>query len=245
MSAGTLVIAHRGHWAHSGAPLTENSLAAVRSALASGCDGVEVDVRRSSDGVLVLRHDPLPAGTTRDEDGEPLATLQEVLALTLERGVLLVVDVKGRRPGPAVWSALATELGEVPPDRRPLVVVQSPDAEALRALSGVVPGLRTAVLGWPPLRRGGAGVPTWAVSRPRWGIPGSTIARDHARGRQVLAWTVNREDEMRRLVAAGADGIITDRPDLLLGLLRRGGGSPDGGSGSAPVQRPAPILDAP
>ena len=47
-------LAHRGDWRH--AP--ENSIAALQAALAvPGCDGVEFDVRLSSDGVPVLLHD--------------------------------------------------------------------------------------------------------------------------------------------------------------------------------------------
>jgi glycerophosphoryl diester phosphodiesterase len=42
----------------------------------------------------------------------------------------------------------------------------------------------------------------------------------HARGMPVLFWTVDEEAEMRRLLALGADGIITDRPDRLARVLR-------------------------
>lgn len=41
----------------------------------------------------------------------------------------------------------------------------------------------------------------------------------HAAGAQVHVWTVNEEAVMRRMLDVGADGIITDRPDLLNGLL--------------------------
>ena len=46
-------IAHRGF----AAVAEENSLAAIRGALALGCDMIEVDVRRRADGALVLHHD--------------------------------------------------------------------------------------------------------------------------------------------------------------------------------------------
>lgn len=41
----------------------------------------------------------------------------------------------------------------------------------------------------------------------------------HARGVAVQVWTINDEAEMRRLIALGVDGIITDRPDLLKRVL--------------------------
>ena len=48
-----LVLAHRGAWDQ--AP--QNSVAAIRRAAALGCDGVEIDVRRTADGRLVVIHD--------------------------------------------------------------------------------------------------------------------------------------------------------------------------------------------
>jgi glycerophosphoryl diester phosphodiesterase len=80
----TLNIAHRG-----GAALCpENSLAAFRNAMALGCDGAELDVQLSADGVAVVYHDArLNIGYTRNDgawlEGEggrikdlPLAALQ-------------------------------------------------------------------------------------------------------------------------------------------------------------------------
>jgi glycerophosphoryl diester phosphodiesterase len=37
---------------------------------------------------------------------------------------------------------------------------------------------------------------------------------------QVAAWTINEPEQMRRLIEAGVDGIITDYPDRLLSVLR-------------------------
>jgi glycerophosphoryl diester phosphodiesterase len=37
----------------------------------------------------------------------------------------------------------------------------------------------------------------------------------HAAGKQVFAWTVNRERRMRALVEMGVDGLISDDPELL------------------------------
>jgi len=46
------------------------------------------------------------------------------------------------------------------------------------------------------------------------------IARAHGAGVSVLVWTVNRADDMRRLLDWGVDGLITDRPDLAVPLVR-------------------------
>jgi len=46
------------------------------------------------------------------------------------------------------------------------------------------------------------------------------IARAHDAGVSVLVWTVNQLDDMRRLLEWGVDGLITDRPDLAVPLVR-------------------------
>jgi glycerophosphoryl diester phosphodiesterase len=43
----------------------------------------------------------------------------------------------------------------------------------------------------------------------------------HNRNLQVQVWTINDPAEMERLIDLGVDGIMTDRPDILLALLER------------------------
>jgi len=50
-------------------------------------------------------------------------------------------------------------------------------------------------------------------------VDGRYVERMHRRGYRIFAWTVNDADRMRTLVDLGVDGIITDRPDLLLDVL--------------------------
>ena len=49
------------------------------------------------------------------------------------------------------------------------------------------------------------------------------IRAAHRRGIPVLAWTINRPDNMRRLIEWGIDGIVTDRIDLLKDVMREKG----------------------
>lgn len=120
--AGPMIIAHRGIWAS--AP--ENSLAALECAISNGHEVVEIDIRRSADGVLMLMHDDslrrttghdqplehLPAAriarlALRRRDGGPglpdqtVPTLAE--ALDLCRGkIFLHLDAKDRAILPQV-----------------------------------------------------------------------------------------------------------------------------------------------
>jgi glycerophosphoryl diester phosphodiesterase len=50
----------------------------------------------------------------------------------------------------------------------------------------------------------------------------SLIRAAHAANLQVHAFTINEPERMRRLLELGVDGIVTDRPDLMLELLGRG-----------------------
>lgn len=45
------------------------------------------------------------------------------------------------------------------------------------------------------------------------------IATAHAAGLEVHVWTIDEPDEMRRLLALGVDGIMTDRPELLKDVM--------------------------
>jgi glycerophosphoryl diester phosphodiesterase len=51
------------------------------------------------------------------------------------------------------------------------------------------------------------------------------VERAHAEGVAVHVWTINEADEMRRLVGLGVDGIISDTPSVLAGVLRETGGA--------------------
>mgnify|MGYP001343350093 CR=1 FL=1 len=43
----------------------------------------------------------------------------------------------------------------------------------------------------------------------------------HARNLAVEPWTINNADTMKKLINWGVDGIITDRPDIMLEVLGR------------------------
>jgi glycerophosphoryl diester phosphodiesterase len=63
-----------------------------------------------------------------------------------------------------------------------------------------------------------------AEGGPTWGpdyrdLSPDTLAEAHALGLRVVPWTVNRPEDMRRLIGWGVDGLITDRPDLARSVL--------------------------
>ncbi|NNF55547.1 MAG: hypothetical protein HKN03_14025 [Acidimicrobiales bacterium] len=100
------------------------------------------------------------------------------------------------------------------------VTVQSFDPRSLRAVHAVDPDIRLAALTFASTRlddlvTGGATV--WSPQAAT--LSAQRIADAHDIGLEVIPWTVNDPAEMDELIAWGVDGIITDRPDLLLETL--------------------------
>ena len=51
----------------------------------------------------------------------------------------------------------------------------------------------------------------------------SVVAAAHRCGLEVHVWTINDADDMRELLDLGVDGLVSDRPDLLRGVLTERG----------------------
>ena len=83
-----MVIAHRGDWRH--AP--ENSLQAIKNCIEMGVDMVEIDVRETSDGHLVLMHDVTIDRTTTGEGNVNDWTLDSLRTLRLVDGLNVPTD---------------------------------------------------------------------------------------------------------------------------------------------------------
>jgi len=229
-----LVFAHRG-----GAALAaENSLNAFEHAVALGADGVELDVRVSSDGRLVVHHDetldrattlrgPLRERTAADLGRAGVPELDLVLRVC--RHIRVIVEIKvnepevGRLVVDAVRRADAVERACVGGFGRAVlraVRQEEPSLATSAAREEVRLALYRSWLRVPVMTPPYAGyqVPERAggtrVVSPRF------VADAHRAGLGVQVWTVNTEDAARRLLAWGVDALITDRPDLLLPLVR-------------------------
>ncbi len=228
----TAVVAHRGE--HHRA--RENTVAAFEAALALGVDGIEFDVRPTSDGALVVHHDPLVGGralslTPRAALPDWVPTLAEVLELT--RGVVAHVEVKNaREPGEVVYddtgALVAAVLAEVEGarlERRPVVScfdlatcarVRATGADV--AVAWLVEGgpLEGALTEAHVLELDGLN-PYYAL------VDRDAVALAGELGLALNVWTANDEADLAALAALGVDGVITDEPARALALLGRGG----------------------
>ena len=100
-----LVAAHRGDWRN----YTENSLEGIENAVRMGADIVEIDLRRTADGELVLMHDPKVDRTTTGKGLVSDFTLDELRKLRLRNGVM------GRTPYriPTLREVMLAQKGRV------------------------------------------------------------------------------------------------------------------------------------
>jgi myo-inositol-1(or 4)-monophosphatase len=225
-------IAHRGF----AAVALENSLAAIRGALALGCDMVEVDVRRRSDGELVLHHD------SGDADGAPL--FSDALDLIAETGASVMADLKEGRTSADVARLLDKHAPGI-------TVVCSGNPDEARAVKAARPSV-LAGRTWPDKNAQNVPVAEHAmgwlnrrrlVSQLDELLEGfdllvafhrvlsrEAVWKCHNSGRLVYAWTVDGNARVRWLQSIGVDGVISDQP-ASLGLALVPGGNPHAGGG--------------
>jgi glycerophosphoryl diester phosphodiesterase len=236
---GPLAIAHRG----GGALAQENSLAAFGLASGLGLRYLETDVRTTSDGHLVCFHDetlervtaatgPLRLRSLRDlrtlriNGAESIPTFDE--ALDAFPGQCFTVDPKDQAAlAPLVRSLRRKGVAE-------RVCIAGAWDGWLAQVRSEVPGVTTA-LGWRSLTallafaRAGVRPPKALATGPFAHVPVKLggvpifverlVAMSGDIGVRVVTWTVDEPAVMRRLLDAGVDAIISDRPDLLREVL--------------------------
>jgi glycerophosphoryl diester phosphodiesterase len=232
------VIAHRGN--SIAAP--ENTLAAIREALDLGVPIVEVDVYLSRDGVPVVFHDEsvdrttdgsglvwektlaelkvLDAGSWKSARyaGERIPTLAEALGTARGRGRLLL-DLKMDGMGRAIAGVL-DRLGLGPDSVLVGTWSEAQAADAAAHLPGaVILAAGDAPAAWDAgyfERERARGIRGLELEG---GWSRELIAAAQAHGLTVYAYTINDQATMRRLIEMGVDGIETDDPAMLLGVL--------------------------
>lgn len=235
----TLVIGHRG----ASADFPENTLAAFEGARAQGAHWVELDVRRTADGVLVVHHDPVLAdGRTIAELGaadlpETVTTLSLALAACHPMGVNVEIKNSPHEPGHDPSGELAAATCEViAADGHGIdVLVSSFDHDTLLAVRDHSPLLATGYLVLSTtepedavgmaLAAGHRAVNPWDPC-----VTEASIVAAHEAGIEVNVWTVDDPARIVELAAWGADSVITNRPAVArraLGLDPAAGPDPD------------------
>ena len=216
----------------------ENTLTAFDRGLAAGADGLELDVHLSRDGVVCVHHDRLLDRTTRatgpiaDRTAAELADIDvPMLGQVLARYPRTPMIIELKQPGPHLASAVVDDVRRAGASGH--VCLGSFSVAALRASRAKAPDIATSAgrfevrmalyRSWIHLSPGR--VPYRAFQVPE--MSGNTrvvsprfVSLAHKVGLPVQVWTVDEPDDIRRLLAWGVDGIISDRPDVAIRVVK-------------------------
>jgi glycerophosphoryl diester phosphodiesterase len=220
-----LVLSHRGIY---GGAEPENSVAAFSAAVAQGVEGIELDVRRTADGVLIVAHDATVGGLTIADCTRAelaarvptLCTFREALSV-IPWGCVLDVEIKppgieaevlrelatSRKPGAFVVSSfydgVVARVKQLDPGvKAGLILGEGRPKDGIRSrLSELFPARRMRKC------RADFVVPNWRLLR--FGF----LRRIARLGCSAWVWTVNEPRRTKRLLREPAvAAIVTDRP---------------------------------
>ncbi len=226
-----LIIAHRGNSSRA----LENSLEAFRLALSLPVDMIEFDLRKSRDNALYVMHDEKTGrtcdgnidierstaeeiGGLRLRNGEPVPTLGDVLSLVAGR-VGLNIEVKSNGAGALTAAHLVGSAyhGSV-------LISSFKEREVLDAkrvmpsapVSGIFDVFSSDQVG----AYGKRGYQ--CISLKRQTVTPELVARCHERNIKVYVWTVDEEEDIRRFISWGVDGIYSNDPAALKRVVEEG-----------------------
>ena len=168
----------------------------------------------------------LDAGSWFGEEfaGTPVPTLQEVLD-TLRGRAGLLLEVKNPALYPGIAEAIVVDLdgeGWLRANARAgRLVVQSFDWAFMKRFNSLAPDVPAGLLGGPPSEAQLAELSTWAeqINPNHRRVTGEVIETVHHFGMVTWPYTVDDPQRMRELADLGVDGIITNRPDVLIDIL--------------------------
>jgi len=229
----TDIIAHRG----SPALARENTVAAFIAARDLGADGVEFDVRRTSDGELVVHHDreipglgPIDQLTSAELPGW-LPSLGQ--ALDACRPLEVNVEIKNDSGSSAAEAAelLGPDVARLLRARSeaPRIVVSSFSLAEIDAVAALAPSLATAFLVEPgddpfdalvtATEHGHCGLHPFHLA-----VDGAIMRAARAAGVAIRTWTVDDSARIAALAGMGVDAVITND----VGAARRALGRSEG-----------------
>ena len=214
----TMILGHQG----ASAARRGNTIEAFEEARRQGADGVELDVRSTAEGILVVHHDVLP-----DPLPDWVPTLEDALDACV--GMIVNVEIKNSplepdfdasdRVAAAVAELVGTRLGN------PEVIVSSFNLATIDAVRAVDPAIATGWLTLDAFDQPAAAVTAaerghTALHPHQAGVTAEVVAAAHELGLTVITWTVDDPDRLRQVAADGVDAIITNVPDVAVATLR-------------------------
>lgn len=220
-----IAFAHRGAKAH--AP--ENTLEAFSLALRLGATGLESDVWVTSDGVAVLDHDGVVRNgrrkrpineMTRDQVPPSIPSLSDLLVAHSQSEFSLSLDLKGDGTGPVVIETIR----QVAPALLARVWLCHPNRELLSSLRELDPSVRLVnstrlvAMKEGPERRAATlreyQIDAVNLHYSEW--TGGLVALFHRFDRYCLAWDLQQDYLLARVLRMGVDGVFSDWVDRMM-----------------------------
>lgn len=218
------IIGHRG----AAGVKPENTLSSILYAYNNGADVVEVDVRSTRDGFLILLHDEdfsrVSGVSIRPRDvsygwikenlkvmGEEVVELSEVINLVKKLNKHLLIEVKEPETTSKVVELVLREkaVNEV-------AIISFFD-EALKIVKEIERGIATGLIySKPPGRVVDARSLGAEIVLPKYSLASEKAVKlAHRLGLTVIAWTINELNIVAELIKRGVDAIASDYPDKL------------------------------
>lgn len=231
-NAKFITYAHRGASHYS----PENTFMAFYQGLQMGANGIETDVQKTKDGVLVLFHDNTLARVTGERGAIADYTLSELQSFWVKKDGLCdkiptLADFLAHFACRDITFAIELKVGGIEREVADLIfghgiahkcVVTSFELEYIRALKAYAPALRVGYL-TEAIDDGviAALLEMGAEELCPEGrdITPERVAAWHALGLNVRAWGISDTEIMRRVYDAGADGMTVNFPDLLVDYI--------------------------
>jgi glycerophosphoryl diester phosphodiesterase len=213
-------IAHRGFAGEH----PENTLDAVRAAVAQGADGIEVDVRRCGSGELVVIHDETVDRVTAATGAVcefSRAELADLAVLGTAAGVPTLDAVCQAVPSSVdlhleLKESVAADAAAVARRHDCQFVLSSLAADRLRPVAGADPPVPLALVfaGEPAQALDVAADLGCVAVHPHWSLCTTDfVASAHEQGCAVNAWTVDSPETAAQLTERGVDGVMVDSPE--------------------------------
>lgn len=228
----TAMIGHRGAMGLE----PENSLSSFERAISLGCDMIELDVRSTRDGKVIIMHDGTVDRTTNGRGTVSRMSLAEIESLRLANGEMIpTLDDILERYGTRCMLNIEIKdedsvLSSCEAVRRMKllehVIFSSFHSPWLVRIKLKFPRARTAFISEDrdlDMVKIALNLEAEAIHASSRITNRKLIEKAHANGLKFNVWIVNRPWGMRKIVKLGADGIITDRPDILAVQLKKMG----------------------
>ena len=224
-----ICIGHRGAAGY----LPENTLPSFERAVQLGCDWVELDVHRVGNELLVI-HDEQVERTTNGKGvisaldlayirsldaggGAGVPTLSEVIDM-IDHRCGINIELKGDNTADAVSQQLNDYCARGW-DRAEFLISSFQHQELAKVAGGYRRGALFVSMtedSWEEVAR----LDAWSVHLLAESVHQAIVDEAHARGYQLLVYTVNDPEDMRRLAGYGVDGFFSDFPDRVLSANR-------------------------